>query len=364
MSSASSVSRESSGNTSLTASLLKIEIVETDATLPSNVSFILHDDESVFENVGELFLTKSLDFESVQSYRFNVTVSDEDLTCDEPSSFFIDVENVNHNRPKFYDSLPVINVSENADFNVVIGTVEAYDEDEWRFGEIAEYRVSPSDVPFHISDSGEIKAIRSFDAESDDSVYRFAARACDGGGLLCADTGITVRIIDVNDFVAEFSSTTYKAKIGRLTESGSSVINVTAFDKDRDEPFNAVTYRIGNSANVSVPFAVDNRGHVITTAKMPNEAIVFAFNLVATHGGGAESEPVEIRISIVRQRDLPPRFSSPLELSVREDAQPGFQLYWFRIAAPIAAFPAIVRSDDVPSAFHLTPEGRLSLIAQ
>ena len=352
-------------NTSLTASLLKIEIVETDATLPSNVSFILHDDESVFDIVGgELFLTKSLDFESVQSYRFNVTVSDEDLTCDEPSSFFIDVENVNDNRPKFYDSLPVINVSENADFNVVIGTVEAYDEDEGRFGEIAEYRVSPSDVPFHISDSGEIKAIRSFDAESDDSVYRFAARACDGGGL-CADTGITVRIIDVNDFVPEFSSTIYEAKIGRLTESGSSVINVTAFDKDRDEPFNAVTYRIENSADVSVPFAVNNRGHVITTAKMPNEAIVFAFNLVATDGGGAESEPVEIRISIVRQRDLPPRFSSPsLELSVREDAQPGFQLYWFRIAAPIAAFPAIVRSDDVPSAFHLTPEGRLSLIAR
>uniref|UniRef100_A0A3B5M9F6 Cadherin domain-containing protein n=1 Tax=Xiphophorus couchianus TaxID=32473 RepID=A0A3B5M9F6_9TELE len=223
----------------------------TDGDAPSNANMvykIVNEDgiNSVFEidsRNGLVRIRERPDRETRAQYKLIVEADDQGkdphpLTA--TATVQITVEDENDNYPQFSEKRYEVQVPENVAVNTKVIQVEATDKDEGNNAKV-QYSIISGNIKgqFYInSEKGEINVINPLDyemiREETTDFYTFAI--------------VSIMVLDVNDNVPAFTEKTYSLKINEDAVVGTSVLTVTAVDRDINS---VVTYQIfsGNTRN-------------------------------------------------------------------------------------------------------------------
>ncbi|CAD5234633.1 unnamed protein product [Bursaphelenchus xylophilus] len=209
-------------------------------------------------------LNEPLDFEDVDEYKFNVTVSDRghpqrSTRC----PVIIRIEDVNENLlpPIFTKTVYEAEIDENTMETTKLVTVKATDPEEKKVN----YRISGGDgLGFFTVDkaSGDVFAVEPLNAEVQE-YYWLAIEAQDESRKpLSATTFVMIKVKDVNDHSPLFGEPVYYGRIVENSEANKVVVRLNATDNDLTN--NTVTYEM-EKGNVQSNFILDqNTGFLVT----------------------------------------------------------------------------------------------------
>ncbi|RWS28589.1 cadherin-23-like protein [Leptotrombidium deliense] len=258
-------------------------------------------------NEAVVYLRKELDRETRDSYSLVLTLTDGKLGKGNfiTKSMLIIVEDINDNEPVFRPFRTSITLSEESR-PTVIETVEAFDQDEGRFGQVL-YRLEEIDkengpTTFSIETvegRGVISLVGDLDYERK-SLYQLKILAIDRaieGERHTAAATLLVRVDDAEDQPPVFTFVPSVTRIPENLRIGSHVLHVIAVDGDRGVN-NAVTYSIMKGAKGL--FAIDSSTGTVTV----NDNLDRESNLV--DGSGNSAYILEIQATEVTASVFPP----------------------------------------------------------
>lgn len=149
----------------------------------------------------------------------------------------IHVRDVNDEAPVFV-SANITWVKENTEIGEEVFTVSAIDRDSEYNGQV-EYTLVTINAPFTLGPSDGILRPRILIDREENAEYQLIIRASDKGSrVLSATTQLRVMIEDVNDNSPSFDPRNYKKTVREDIGVGTSLLQVTATDRDRG--FNGV----------------------------------------------------------------------------------------------------------------------------
>ncbi|ESO95836.1 hypothetical protein LOTGIDRAFT_231995 [Lottia gigantea] len=182
------------------------------------------------------------------------------------STVSINILDLNDNKPQFSQTSYLVNVKEDLDVfsRPVILNVSATDKDQGLNKEIR-YSLTGNVMDTFQIDSltGQLHVIKALDYESYRE-YRLNVRAEDSGNPSQKNsTAILVQVIDVNDNSPQFHGDRYMESIDEGAETGSSILQMVAYDLDSGKN-KEITYSILNKP-AYMPMLIDPRSGWITT---------------------------------------------------------------------------------------------------
>ena len=190
---------------------------------------------------GDITTKGVLDRESTPFIKFKVFATDNGtpkLTGSTEVTLII--TDVNDITPAFKTYIFEFNITENQDSDIVVGHVEAVDNDEGRNGEI-EYFIAETPtgmVPFTVLPNGTVLATESLDREAR-SGYRFTVLARDRGSPPRTNsTEVRIHVLDINDHAPQIlfpKSPNHTIHITDLPKPNSVIGKIVAFDPDYGE---------------------------------------------------------------------------------------------------------------------------------
>ncbi|XP_012324907.2 protocadherin Fat 2 isoform X1 [Aotus nancymaae] len=178
-------------------------------------------------------------------------------------------------------------------------------------------------------DTGVIKVRKTMDHEST-KLYQIDVMAhCLQNTDVVSLVSVNIQVIDVNDNRPVFEADPYKAVLTENMPVGTSVIQVTAIDKDTGRD-GQVSYRLSADpgSNVHELFAIDSEsGWITTLQELDCETCqTYHFHVVAyDHGRTIQlSSQALVQVSITDENDNAPQFASEeYRGSVIENSEPG-----------------------------------------
>ena len=227
--------------------------------IPSSIGFYLRD----FNSNGTVSISnyKRFDYETDQSIVFSVIAIDRGRPSrvSKPARVHIDVLDTNDNSPEFPQDIYAIAVPESATGHVL--TVSAYDRDRGSLsGAVGSYQLTPSTVPFLISNNGSISLSSSLDYDmfgaNEVPQYEFSVYAYDSMGLSSDPVQVIVTVLNENDngptpvYSFEWPVKLVKIEWGTLV-SLSPIFTLNVIDRDREDSL----FFILSSAH-NTPFAM------------------------------------------------------------------------------------------------------------
>lgn len=227
--------------------------------------------------------------------QFTLTVRAEDggsPTQTALTSILITVLDVNDNPPIFAQTAYMTTLFENSSPGTTLSGIVILAEDNQDIGANAEvmYLIHPNNASlFNVHPvTGILTTVVSFNFESDPTELEITVIATDLGDVpLSAEAQVTVILLDVNEFVPQFTTDQYSASIAENVAVFSSILTVTAEDRDGDTGA-FIQYSLFD-VDDSLPFTIDNdTGVVRTTIELDREAVesyqftVVAFNPLGT----------------------------------------------------------------------------------
>lgn len=284
------------------------------------------DEEKVFfiNPSGSLCLRAELDREVQNSYDVTVIASD----CVQPAALQLTstaqvrvaVGDVNDNAPRFVSD-DTVRIPEDAALRSLVMTVRAEDEDDGSNGLILYYLITTAGGAFSIdSRSGEIHLEETLDREVHDSLILTVTAIDEGSPRMTTTSSLTVLVEDVNDHDPEFSSNLYNVAVSEDVRRGTSLLQVTALD--RDIGMNAeVRYMLAQTS----PFTLDAiRGVVAVTGRLDRERDAdYTLTVTAVDlGEKPRSSTAVINITVTDVNDFVPVFvPESLSLHVLENEE-------------------------------------------
>ena len=229
---------------------------------------------------------------------------------------------INDNKPRFFPSIKIVGVYEDADVGANIATVFANDSDAEE-NSIVLYsitRIIPNDVEFYINETtGDVFLGSSLDREIN-AEYSISVHAEDQGnfGSLGGDGELVVNVLDVNDNDPMFAQSLYDATpILESVVVGTPIITVLATDRDKN---NNITYSLPDPQK----FFIDrNTGEIIVDAELDYETVMTHMLLVlATDQGGREGSTTVV-VTVEPVNDNLPMCPGLTRTIVFEDASVG-----------------------------------------
>ncbi|XP_065362033.1 fat-like cadherin-related tumor suppressor homolog [Calliphora vicina] len=182
-------------------------------------------------NTGELFVSKKLDRESIESYNVTVAVTD---------GKFISYAYISINTTDENDNFPIclkprynIIINESIPVGTTLLRITAVDLDVNPNNKIRYYLTGNFSDDFYIDkDSGELKIAKQLDREKH-SIYILLVHVQDGKELLkeCVSE-VFISVSDVNDNKPEFSMKQYIVSIPEDAQINTIVTKIHATDKD------------------------------------------------------------------------------------------------------------------------------------
>ena len=237
-------------DTAVGTQIVFTEASDRDIDENSVISFSLSDDFNgtfvVGADNGTIILTKSLDYEMAQSYRFSVVAEDAGSpSLTNSSQVFIEVVDLNDNPPIFDSEIYRVSIPENSILNSLVFQAQATDADSTSNGALR-YSILAGNLRsvFSIDEAfGGIFLADYLDREIT-SDYYMSLRVVDlGTPQFTARAELEVTVLDVNDHPPQFSSKIYSVYILESTRIGTEFF--TAIATDQDIGNNAyMTYRI------------------------------------------------------------------------------------------------------------------------
>ncbi|XP_035583389.1 protocadherin beta-11 [Zalophus californianus] len=268
---------------------------------------------------GEISLTASMDFETIESYSIIIQATDGGGLFGK-STVRIQVMDVNDNAPEIAVSSITSPIPENLPETVVM-VFSIRDRDSGDNGRMI--CSIPENLPFIVKSSVEnyytLETERMLDRESQ-AEYNITITVTDlGTPRLKTQHNITVTVSDVNDNAPAFSQAAYTL---RVRENNSPALHIGSVSAtDRDSGANAqVTYSLLPPQDPQLPLAslvsinADN-GQLFALRSLDFEALrAFEFRVgAADRGSPALSSQALVRVLVVDDNDNSPFVLYPLQ---------------------------------------------------
>ncbi|CDQ76612.1 unnamed protein product [Oncorhynchus mykiss] len=222
---------------------------------------------SMDSHTGDIFVTKSLDYEASHEHYLTVQASDKGRTSQgDIATVTIYLTDVNDNSPVFSQEVYSAVISEDTDMGLTMLTVMADDIDGPSNNHIHFSIVKGNQAgPFTIDTvSGEVKVVCPLDREKVPA-YTLTVLASDSGSPSRSSSAlVNIDVSDVNDNAPVFSEADYSLVIQDSVPVGSSVLKLTVTDRDASHNGPPFSFTIlGGDEGGS--FLIDPQGTLRTT---------------------------------------------------------------------------------------------------
>ncbi|XP_061135139.1 protocadherin gamma-A11-like isoform X15 [Syngnathus typhle] len=300
------------------------------------------------------------------------------LILENPMEMFritIEITDINDNAPSFESSRKRFEISESAIIGSKFVLEKAIDADIGANG-LQSYSLSPTNnfqlkLENQADGRKKVEMIlqKSLDREQQEKNVLLLT-AFDGGQPRSSGTmQIIVHVLDANDNAPVFTKTLYKATISENAPKGTSVINVSASDKDSG-PNGQISYVISkNKLRLSDLFELNSiTGVVKLTGDIDYErAKVLEIDIEAVDNGGL-SDSSKILIDVIDVNDNSPHIKILSKSdSISEDSAENTVVTMLSVSDPDSGSNGDVRchiNNDIPFKIKSTLNGFYSLVTE
>ena len=199
---------------------------------------------AINQTEGNIYTINSLDFETVPSYQIIISLISLTSTGAKSSTatVFLSLSDINDNSPIIEPALQTVTHAENTPVDQVIAALSCSDLDSGDALRLA-IESGNGDSRFEIDEQGVLSLLNSLDFETT-RVYDLSIICAEVGtvGLQHTSTAqLTVLVSAVNDNDPSFDLSVYTASIAENTPIGTTVLAVSATDRDLTTPHNKVS---------------------------------------------------------------------------------------------------------------------------
>ncbi|XP_049616876.1 cadherin EGF LAG seven-pass G-type receptor 1 isoform X5 [Syngnathus scovelli] len=273
---------------------------------------------------GVIDVINPLDYEMVREYNLRIKAQDggRPPLINGTGMVVVQVVDVNDNVPMFVSTPFQATVLENVAVGYSVIHIQAIDGDSGENARL-EYRLTDTvpGFPFTINNStGWITVAEELDRETTE-FYSFGVEARDHGvPVMSSSASVTITVLDVNDNVPTFTEKVYSLKINEDAIVGTSVLTVTALDRDVNS---VVTYQI-SSGNTRNRFAITSQsgGGLITLALPLDYKQERQYVLTVTASDGTRSDSAQVFINVTDANTHRPVFQSANYQVMLNEEQP------------------------------------------
>lgn len=286
-----------------------LKLTATDQDVGDSLTFSIAGTNSVHfavSSTGLITTTQSLDYETVNTYSLNISVSDSTNSVTE--ALTITVRDTN-DAPVFANAPYTVTVPEN-NASVIVHTVSATDADSGNTLTYFLSGVGSGDFSI-LSSTGLVSLNTALDYERKSS-YVLSVIVRDGNGGQ-ATSSLTVTVSDENDSPS-FIGTPYSVSLDEDVSIGTTVLQASAIDEDSND---TLTYTL--SGTNSSDFSIASSTGIITTAVTLDYESVSSYSLTVTVSDGRDSISQAIIISITDKNDAPIFVAAPYSITVDEN---------------------------------------------
>uniref|UniRef100_A0A8D0AXG8 Cadherin EGF LAG seven-pass G-type receptor 1 n=1 Tax=Sander lucioperca TaxID=283035 RepID=A0A8D0AXG8_SANLU len=261
---------------------------------------------------GVIDVINPLDYEMIREYNLRIKAQDggRPPLINGTGMVVVQVVDVNDNAPMFVSTPFQATVLENVAIGYSVIHIQAIDGDSGENARL-QYRLTDTTpgFPFTINNStGWITVSEELDRETTD-FYTFGVEARDHGiPVMSSSASVSITVLDVNDNVPTFTEKVYSLKINEDAVVGTSVLSVTAVDRDVNS---VVTYQI-SSGNTRNRFAITSQsgGGLITLALPLDYKQERQYVLTVTASDGTRSDTAQVFINVTDANTHRPVFQS------------------------------------------------------
>uniref|UniRef100_A0A673AQA4 FAT atypical cadherin 2 n=1 Tax=Sphaeramia orbicularis TaxID=375764 RepID=A0A673AQA4_9TELE len=307
--------------------LYQATAIDRDLGENGSVMYSLEEDYDLFRidpDVGDVSLQRPLDFEALNKYVLTVVAVDEG----EPSlstAAQLSIQVRNRTNPIFQTLLYPLKVPENVPPFTTILHVQARNPEGYRL--IYNLQEENASKHFHIDfKTGVLTVINPLDYE-DQTMHVLTVRATDSVTGAFSEATIEVEVEDVNDNAPVFSKLTYAVNIDEGLPVGTSVIQLSASDKDSGRNKDLTFHLVKTDGNETDFFDIDHRTGLIITKQVLDHEDTKHFNLkvkATDNGTVTHSSEAFVLVNVTDVNDNPPDFvSSQYEATLDEMAKCG-----------------------------------------
>uniref|UniRef100_A0A672G6Z9 FAT atypical cadherin 2 n=1 Tax=Salarias fasciatus TaxID=181472 RepID=A0A672G6Z9_SALFA len=307
--------------------LYQATAIDQDMGENGSVMYALEDDYNLFRidpAVGDVSLQRPLDFEALNKYVLTVIAADEG----EPSlsnTAQLSIQVRNRTNPVFQTLLYPLKVPENVPPFTTILHVQARNPEGYRL--IYNLEEENASKHFHVDfKTGVLIVTNPLDYETE-TMHVLTVRASDSVTGAFSEASIEVEVEDVNDNEPVFSKPTYSMNIAEGLPIGTSVIQVSASDRDSGRNKDLTFQIIKAEEDETDFFDIDPKTGWITTKQVLDYESRKQFILkvkVVDNGTIPLSSEASVFLNVSDVNDNPPDFvSSQYEATVDEMAKCG-----------------------------------------
>ncbi|XP_068611577.1 cadherin EGF LAG seven-pass G-type receptor 1 [Brachionichthys hirsutus] len=261
---------------------------------------------------GVIDVINPLDYEMIREYNLRIKAQDggRPPLINGTGMVVVQVVDVNDNAPMFVSTPFQATVLENVAVGYSVIHIQAIDGDSGENARL-EYRLTDTapGFPFAINNStGWITASEELDREAAE-FYTFVVEARDhGNAAMSSSASVSITVLDVNDNVPAFTEKLYSLKINEDAVVGTSVLTVTAVDRDVNS---VVTYQI-SSGNTRNRFAITSQsgGGLVTLALPLDYKQERQYVLTVTASDGTRYDTAQVFINVTDANTHRPVFQS------------------------------------------------------
>ncbi|XP_059608235.1 fat-like cadherin-related tumor suppressor homolog, partial [Phlebotomus argentipes] len=321
------------GNHTIGSPFLRVRATDLDENQNAAIHYSLYDAQNtgvkdlfgVNENSGELFLKRTAhEFEN-QLFQFFIRAFDGGVPSmhnDVPVNVYVmapsDVA------PMFEKKEKSLFLSETATPGTLISRFRLVDNLTHSFRIVSGDKDDPH---FAINEAGELRLARSLDREEKEVHAIGILAETDSSPPLTALTEIQLHVQDDNDHAPVFESNPYVVTVAENSEKGSTILKVTATDRDSGSNGDVRYYLASDNTEAANTFGIDPyTGWIATLAELDKEVRgEFKFRVIATDNGNVKlNDSTLVVIKLKDYNDNPPIFTQDhYNSSVSEDALPG-----------------------------------------
>ncbi|XP_072233193.1 cadherin EGF LAG seven-pass G-type receptor 1 isoform X2 [Leuresthes tenuis] len=304
-------------NVAVNTKVIQVEATDRDAGNNAKVHFSIISGNVkgqfyIHSPTGVIDVINPLDYEMIREYNLRIKAQDggRPPLINGTGMVVVQVVDVNDNAPMFVSTPFQATVLENVALGYSVIHIQAIDGDSGENARL-EYRLTDTSpgFPFTINNStGWITVSVELDRETTD-FYSFGVEARDHGiPAMSSSASVSITVLDVNDNVPTFTEKTYSLKINEDAVVGTSVLTVTAVDRDVNS---VVTYQI-SSGNTRNRFAITSQsgGGLITLALPLDYKQERQYVLTVTASDGTRYDSAQVFINVTDANTHRPVFQS------------------------------------------------------
>uniref|UniRef100_A0A9J8DFP2 FAT atypical cadherin 2 n=1 Tax=Cyprinus carpio carpio TaxID=630221 RepID=A0A9J8DFP2_CYPCA len=291
--------------------LFQVLATDNDSGENGSILFSLEDDFSLFRidrYLGDVSLLRPLDFESLNKYVLTVLVSDEgEPSLSAAGTLYVQVQNRSH--PIFQSLYYPLKLPENIKPFTTILHVQARNPEGYRL--IYNLEEDNASRFFNIDFKTGVLSVTDFLDFETQTKHILTVRATDSVTGTFTEAKVEIDVEDINDNAPVFQTLSYVADVSEGLSIGTSVLQVSAVDRDSGRNSDMTYQLVDKEKNV---FEIDPLSGILVTSQVLDyeTSQQFTLKVKATDKGTPPlSGEAQIIVNVIDVNDNPPDFSEP-----------------------------------------------------